>query len=127
ASSPGDAGPRLSRRQQPSQLAQPGASARHAGGAQRRAGRARRLGDAGPWLLRALPGIRAAPAPPDRSRRHGALAAVPGGPHGPGVRMSEGDAPLIQLSGIVAGYADRPVLDGVDLTLRAGERMVLLG
>lgn len=37
-------------------------------------------------------------------------------------------APLIRLSGIVAGYAAaKPVLDGVDLVLNPGERMVLLG
>jgi len=36
--------------------------------------------------------------------------------------------PLIRLSGIVAGYAAaKPVLDGVDLVLNPGERMVLLG
>ncbi|WP_018183893.1 energy-coupling factor ABC transporter ATP-binding protein [Kaistia granuli] len=35
--------------------------------------------------------------------------------------------PLIRLSGVVAGYAGRPVLDGVDLELKPGERMVLLG
>jgi cobalt/nickel transport system ATP-binding protein len=40
--------------------------------------------------------------------------------------MSEAE-PLIRLSGVVAGYGDRPVLDGVDLVLRPGERMVLLG
>ncbi|BCP54822.1 energy-coupling factor ABC transporter ATP-binding protein [Kaistia sp. 32K] len=37
------------------------------------------------------------------------------------------EAPLIRLSGVVAGYADVPVLDGLDLELRAGERLVLLG
>ncbi|MCX5572078.1 energy-coupling factor ABC transporter ATP-binding protein [Kaistia nematophila] len=37
-------------------------------------------------------------------------------------------APLLRLSGIVAGYAAaKPVLDGVDLALYPGERMVLLG
>ncbi|MBN9026891.1 MAG: ABC transporter ATP-binding protein [Rhizobiales bacterium] len=37
-------------------------------------------------------------------------------------------APLLRLSGIVAGYAAaKPVLDGVDLVLNPGERMVLLG
>lgn len=40
--------------------------------------------------------------------------------------MSEAD-PLIRLSGVVAGYGDKPVLDGVDLVLSPGERMVLLG
>jgi len=37
------------------------------------------------------------------------------------------EAPLFRLSGVVAGYGERPVLDGVDLELRSGERMALVG
>lgn len=36
-------------------------------------------------------------------------------------------APLIKLSGVSAGYAGRRVLKHVDLSLRAGERLALLG
>ncbi|WP_108662136.1 energy-coupling factor ABC transporter ATP-binding protein [Acuticoccus kandeliae] len=41
--------------------------------------------------------------------------------------MSAADAPLLRLDGIVAGYGGRTVLQGVDLNLRAGERIVLVG
>jgi cobalt/nickel transport system ATP-binding protein len=37
------------------------------------------------------------------------------------------EPPLIRLSGVHAGYRDRRVLAGVDLTLSAGERLALLG
>lgn len=35
--------------------------------------------------------------------------------------------PLIEVTGLVAGYSGRRVLDGADLSLRPGERLALLG
>lgn len=40
--------------------------------------------------------------------------------------MTAGE-PLIRLTGVVAGFPGRPVLQGVDLTLAPGERLALLG
>lgn len=37
------------------------------------------------------------------------------------------DVPLLRLTGVAAGYPDRPVLRDVDLVLHAGERLALLG
>lgn len=41
--------------------------------------------------------------------------------------MPDRDAPVVQLQGVVAGYREGRVLDGIDLELGAGEMVALIG
>jgi ABC-type cobalamin/Fe3+-siderophores transport system ATPase subunit len=66
-----------------------------------------------------------APAPGSASDR-AALAgpAAIAGPVGP---AADGGRPVVELEGVHVVYRDREVLHGIDLTLRAGERVALVG
>lgn len=57
--------------------------------------------------------------------RAGETAALPAGP-GPSTAPGRSD-PVLALAGVSAAYRDRRVLDGVDLVVRAGERVALVG
>ncbi|GAA3444979.1 ABC transporter permease subunit [Planomonospora venezuelensis] len=75
----------------------------------------------------AVPGDALTGGPPVGERRNGTArtGAVPAGPGGKGAEAAP-DV-LFQMEKVVAGYGDVTVLRGVDLTVRPGEVVALLG
>ena len=65
--------------------------------------------------------------PQAREATSSAAPAIHGREMSPLIAPSRGDAPLLELQGIRSGYGQARVLKGVDLTVRAGEAVAILG